>query len=166
MSNINSVSSNVPATETQRTDHKNNETETYATEDSNLKKSQRDTTSECANSKRRVDEICSDSKDEQQQAEQPNEHNVRKENITKKRARKNRCAECQCRLSLVWQSIKCRCGLSFCEKHRHPVLRADRFDISNPTGHLCSFDYAEEAQKSLGKTMVRVDTNSGLKTRL
>lgn len=98
-----------------------------------------------------------------EEKEQPSDETEKK---CRKKARKNRCGQCQCRLSLVWQSIQCRCGLSFCEKHRHPVMSAERFDKAKQNGHLCMFDYAGEARKTLGEQLVRVDTNSGLKTRL
>jgi len=109
-------------------------------------------------------------KDEVLSAEQDTDRAEQRQfvNNGNKKARKNRCGHCNCRLSLVWQSIVCKCGMSFCDKHRHPVSTRDRVEPLHlkRRGHICSFNYCESAQKALGETLVRIDANSGLKDRI
>ena len=55
--------------------------------------------------------------------------------INKAKKKKNRCHNCNKKLSLM--PIVCKCGFKFCSSHRHPE------------DHQCTFDHKTEQQKLL-----------------
>lgn len=65
----------------------------------------------------------------------------------------HRCAfaECRRKLSLVQQSMPCRCTLVFCADHRP----SDK--------HACSFDYVALHQTDLEKKLVKVEADKASK---
>ena len=63
------------------------------------------------------------------------------ETTAAKERQSNRCSgkECRRKLSLVDQTLVCKCGKTFCSRHRHA------------SAHSCSYDYAKENADRLGK---------------
>ena len=63
--------------------------------------------------------------------------------ITKTNIRKNKCGfdKCNKKLSMVEQTVKCRCDVSYCMAHRLPY------------SHECSYDYNVEFSNKIEKDL-------------
>jgi hypothetical protein len=69
---------------------------------------------------------------------------------SKETKQKLKCSVCNRKIKIIEQLIcKCRCGLVFCEKHRHADTNPDPNNNHLENSHLCEFNYIEDSKKIL-----------------
>ena len=62
--------------------------------------------------------------------------------------KKKRCAHQECRKRITLTDFACKCGNTYCPKHR-VGLTTEKMAMRNGRSHFCTFDYKAENQKRL-----------------
>lgn len=64
------------------------------------------------------------------------------------KSKKKRCAHPECRKRITLTDFACKCGNTYCSKHR-VGLPTEVMATQNARSHFCTFDYKAENQKRL-----------------